>query len=482
MEQGDRRRDRSYDVVIFGASGFTGRYVVREALKFLGNPPSSPLRTLALAGRSPAKLAEALRWAAAPAPPPPVPILRADVGDPSSLLSVCRQARLVLNCVGPFRLYGEPVVAACVEAGIDYLDISGEPEFMERMEAAYHERAAEAGSLVVSACGFDSIPAEIGAMFNSSQWVSPAAPNRIEAYLRLESEKRIVGNFGTYESAVLGVANAAKLQELRRSRPKRARPLVRIHSDPFSSPKIIHQEGLLRFKFSLQIPGPPPPKGQLIERQKELGLWSLKLPSADAVVVRRTLAALTENPGGLQGCDEGEEQIEKRKRFWSTVKPAHFGVKICSRSLLGTLPFIFTGIFIGLLGSIAFGRSLLLKFPWVFTLGGFSKAGPTEEEVSSATFKMWFVGHGYSDASLASQRGRKPDTEIITRVSGPEIGYLTTPIVLLQCALIVLGQRGSLPKGGVYPPGIVFGPLDLQERLQENGISFDLISKKALPA
>ncbi|CAA6657453.1 unnamed protein product [Spirodela intermedia] len=361
----------------------------------------------------------------------------------------------MLNCVGPFRLYGEPVVAACVEAGTDYLDISGEPEFMERMEAAYHERAAEAGSLVVSACGFDSVPAEMGAMFNSRQWVSPAAPNRIEAYLRLESEKRIVGNFGTYESAVLGVANAGKLQELRRSRPRRARPV---------------------------IPGPPPPKGPLIEQQKELGLWSLKLPSADAVVVRRTLAALTENPGGLQGCEEGEEQIEKRKRFWSAVKPAHFGVKICSRSLLGTLPFIFTGIFIGLLGSIAFGRSLLLKFPALFTLGAFSKTGPTEEEVSSATFKMWFVGHGYSDASLASQSRRKPDTEIITRVSGPEIGYLTTPIVLLQCALIVLGQRGSLPKGGVYPPGIVFGPFDLQERLQENGISFDVISKKALPA
>ncbi|MQM00388.1 hypothetical protein Taro_033118 [Colocasia esculenta] len=452
---GHQAGDRPYDVVIFGASGFTGKYVVREALKFLGNPSSSPLRTLALAGRNPAKLADALRWASAPSPPPSLPIVRADVSDPPSLLSVCRQARLVLNCVGPFRIYGEPVVAACVEAGADYLDICGEPEFMERMEALYHERAAEAGSLVVSACGFDSVPAEMGVMFNSRQWTAPAAPNWIDAYLSLESDKKIVGNLGTYESAVLGVASAGQLQELRRSRPKRARPV---------------------------IPGPPPPKGPLVERQKEVGLWAIKLPSSDAIVVRRTLATLTENPNGLQGLNESNEQVEKRKHFWSAVKPAHFGVKIGTKSLLGMLRIMLTGFFIGLFGITAFGRSLLLKFPEIFSLGWFRKTGPTEDEVRSASFKMWFVGYGYSDGRLASQNGRRPDTEIITRISGPEIGYLTTPIILIQCALIVLGERTNLPRGGVFPPGIVFGPVSLQERLQENGISFDLVSRKALPS
>lgn len=97
---------------------------------------------------------------------------------------------------------------------------------MERMELAYHNRSVETGSLVVSACGFDSVPAELGILFNSQQWVGPAVPNRVEAYVSLESGKRIVGNFATYESAVLGVANARKLQELRRSRPRRPRPLV----------------------------------------------------------------------------------------------------------------------------------------------------------------------------------------------------------------------------------------------------------------
>lgn len=325
---------------------------------------------------------------------------------------------------------------------------------MERMEVKYHEKAMETGSLVVSACGFDSVPAELGWMFNSRHWVGPAAPNQIEAYLSLESEKRIVGNFGTYESAVLGVANVEQLVELRRSRPKRARPA---------------------------IPGPLPTKGPMIDHQKETGLWAVKLPSADSVVVRRTLTTLTENPRGLPGLNESPEQIEKRDAFWSTVKPAHFGVKLGSKTLLGVFRFIAVGMFIGLLGRNAIGRWLLLKFPSFFSLGWFRKKGPSDDEVRSASFKMWFVGRGFSDMNV-SQDKTKPDMEITTRVVGPEIGYLTTPIILVQCALILLSHRDNLPKGGVFPPGIVFGPTDLQEQLEQNGISFDLISKKSILA
>ncbi|XP_062106571.1 probable mitochondrial saccharopine dehydrogenase-like oxidoreductase At5g39410 [Humulus lupulus] len=437
-----------YDLIILGASGFTGKYVVKEALKFL-NSPSSPLKAIALAGRNQAKLAQTLEWATHPDTPPPIPILTADTNDVSSLHHLCAQTKIILNCVGPFRLYGEPVVAACAEIGTDYLDISGEPEFMELMEAKYHEKAVDAGSLVVSACGFDSVPAEMGFLFNSRQWVDPALPNRVEAYLSLESDKKIAGNIGTYESAVLGVANAHKLRELRRSRPKRSRPA---------------------------IPGPPL-KGSVLERQKKIGLWALKLPSADSIVVRRTFSTLTENPGGLPGKNESIEQMFNREAYWSTVKPAHFGVKIGSKSLLSIFCIMTVGVILGIFGQFSFGRWLLLKFPSFFSLGLFRKKGPSEDEVRSASFKMWFVGHGFSDSSLVSQEKPKPHMEIITRVMGPEIGYLTTPIILVQCALILLNQRDNLPKGGVFTPGIVFGPTDLQERLQDNGITFDVVSR-----
>jgi hypothetical protein len=208
----------------------------------------------------------------------------------------------------------------------------------------------------------------------------------------------------------------------------------------------------------------------------------MKLPSADTVVVKRTLSKVTEHPEGLPGVKESPDFAERRKEFWSSVKPAHFGVKIGTRSILGVLRFIWTGVFIGILGGSSFGRSLLLKFPEFFSLGWFRKTGPTEEEVSSASFKMWFVGRGYSDSARASERGSKPDKEIVTRVSGPEIGYITTPIVLVQCALVMLSQRGNLPKGGVYTPGVVFGPTDLQKRLEENGLSFDVMSRRTLPS
>ncbi|CAK8540681.1 unnamed protein product [Lathyrus sativus] len=444
-----------FDLIILGASGFTGKYVLKEALEFLNNSSQSQssLTSVAIAGRNPTKLAQTLKWASNPHPPPIIPILPADTSDPSSLRSLCSQTRLILNCVGPFRLHGETVVSACVDSGCDYLDICGEPEFMERMESDYHDRAGETGSLVVSACGFDSVPAELGLFFNSLQWVGLSVPNRVEAYVSLESRKRIVGNFATYESAVLGVANAKDLQAFRRSRPRRPRP---------------------------QIPGPSPSKGRTIEHQKKIGLWAVVLPSADASVVRRTLSTLTENPSGLPSSNESSETVQKREAFWSSVKPAHFGVKIGSKSLFGILRIIMVGICIGLFGSTGFGRWLILKFPSLFSLGWFRKNGPSEEEVESASFKMWFVGRGFSNESLASQENTKPDMEIVTRVTGPEIGYVATPIILVQCALILLSQRKNLPKGGVYSPGIVFGPTDLQQKLQQNGISFDVISKSTI--
>ncbi|XP_019157084.1 PREDICTED: probable mitochondrial saccharopine dehydrogenase-like oxidoreductase At5g39410 [Ipomoea nil] len=447
----EQHRAATYDIAIFGASGFTGKYVVREALKFL-NVPSSPLKSLALVGRSPSKVAKALQWASHPNPPPQIPILTADTTDPSSLRRVASQAKIILNCVGPFHLYGEPVVAACVDAGCDYLDITGEMEFVERMEASYHEKAAKKGSLIISACGYDSVPAVLGMMFNSRQWVSPAAPNRVEAYLSMESDKRLVLNLGSYETLVLAMANKDKLQELQRYRPQTPQPM---------------------------IPGPPP-KESIVERQKEIGFWSVVFPSLDKIAVERMVSCLTENPEGIPGVNETAQQIEKREAFWSTVKPLHFGMNMASKSVLGIIRFITLGLLLWVFSRFSIGRWMLMKFSDAFSLGLYTKNGPTEEEVASASFKLWFVGRGYSDAALASKEGKKPDMEIITRVTGPDIGYSTTPIILIQCALVLLSQRQELPKGGVFLPGIIFGPTDLQHRLQQNGISFDFISKKML--
>ncbi|KAF9613704.1 hypothetical protein IFM89_010146 [Coptis chinensis] len=120
--------------------------------------------------RGPSKLVQTLTWARSSSQsttPSSISIVKADISDPSSLLNLFTKSKLVLNCVGPFRLYGEPIVSACVETGYDYLDICGEPDFMEKREVRYHEK-------------------------------------KVEAYFSLESEKSIVGNFGMYESIVFG--------------------------------------------------------------------------------------------------------------------------------------------------------------------------------------------------------------------------------------------------------------------------------------
>lgn len=444
------------DVVVFGASGFTGKYVIRELLKFTDGPiGGGGKRTVGIAGRNASKLSESLKWALEGKPSPvPVPIFEANVDDPASIASLVKKTRLLLNVVGPYRKYGEPVVKACVEAGVDYLDITGEPEFMESMEATYHEQAEKAGSLVVSACGYDSIPAELGALHNIRQFGPPSLPQTCDSYLVLASKSgRIHGNIGTWESAVLGVAHESDLQLLRKSRPRRSRP---------------------------QIPGKLAQSRGVIHYEPNSRTYAFKLPSADATVVRRTFAARIDYPEGLPtSLDETNPEFATNKQKWESIKPVQFGVYACSKTYAGVLGFFLLGIVLVLLAPFKWGRSLLVKHPEIFSFGVFLKQGPSEEQVRNSSFQQWFVGKGFSAASKVSKT-TKPNKEIVTRISGPEIGYVTTPICLVQAALIVLDQRNSLPKGGVLTPGTVFGITDLQERIEKNGIQFDVISTREI--
>lgn len=97
---------------------------------------------------------------------------------------------------------------------------------MERMEAEYDERAVESGSLVVSGCGFDSVPTKLGLIFNLRQWVGKSTPSWVEAYVNVECNGGMAYNFGTYESTVLDVTNVDALVQLRQSRTPRRRSKV----------------------------------------------------------------------------------------------------------------------------------------------------------------------------------------------------------------------------------------------------------------
>ena len=163
---------------IFGATGFTGELTA----EYLAEHAPAGCRW-ALAGRSTTKL-EAVRSRLAESHPEcaDLPLLHADAGDPASMKAVAESARVVITTVGPYLLYGGPLVAACAEAGTDYVDLTGEPEFVDRIYLAHHERAVETGARIVHACGFDSIPHDLGAYFTVQQLpagdADPAARHR----------------------------------------------------------------------------------------------------------------------------------------------------------------------------------------------------------------------------------------------------------------------------------------------------------------
>ena len=152
-----RKKDRQYDVVVWGATGFTGQLVVEYLAR---NYPSG--LDWAVAGRNSDKLASVLEEFAAGAAPD---MLTADSHDLESLNKLAASTKVVLTTVGPYALYGNELVQACVDNGTDYGDLAGEVQWMRRI-IDQHQAAAEAsGARIVHSCGFDSIPSDIGVQF-----------------------------------------------------------------------------------------------------------------------------------------------------------------------------------------------------------------------------------------------------------------------------------------------------------------------------
>jgi short subunit dehydrogenase-like uncharacterized protein len=148
-----------FDIVVYGATGFTGQLVAEYlAANYRGD------RDLkwAMAGRSLDKLASVRDAIGAPAD---TPLIVADAGDPASLQAMVDQTRSVLTTVGPYQLYGSELVAACAASGTDYLDLCGEPVWMRQMIDAHEAAAKASGARIVFSCGFDSVPFELGAFY-----------------------------------------------------------------------------------------------------------------------------------------------------------------------------------------------------------------------------------------------------------------------------------------------------------------------------
>jgi saccharopine dehydrogenase (NAD+, L-glutamate forming) len=247
---------RELDLVLFGATGFTGGLTA----DYLARHAPDGLRW-GLAGRSQAKLEDVRRRLADLDPAlADLPLLHADVEDAASLVDVAARARVVITTVGPYLTYGEPLVAACAAAGTDYLDLTGEPEFVDRMYLAHHETAVASGARIVHAAGFDSIPHDLGVLYTLQQFQA-RGPVRVRGVVRASA----TFSGGTFHSAMTAFARArqtkAVTQERRRAEP---RPEGRTSRATAGKP---HKDPLL-------------------------GYWLLPLPTIDPLVVARSGAAL----------------------------------------------------------------------------------------------------------------------------------------------------------------------------------------------
>ncbi|MEU9310758.1 saccharopine dehydrogenase NADP-binding domain-containing protein [Streptomyces sp. NPDC048256] len=245
-----KRSDRPYDIVLFGATGFVGTLTA----EYLAAHAPADLRW-AIAGRGQEKL-ERLRERLGG----DVGVLRADVSDPASLRALAEQARVVATTVGPYVSYGEELVAACADTGADYLDLTGEPEFVDLMYVRHDARARETGARLLHACGFDSVPHDLGVYFTVRQ-LPEGVPLTVDGFVSVDA----TFSGGTFASALGQFARGRQMLAAARERGR-------------------HEPRLMGRRAAAPV-GPP-------RFAPEVGAWALPLPTIDPQIVLRSARAL----------------------------------------------------------------------------------------------------------------------------------------------------------------------------------------------
>lgn len=191
---------REFDIVVYGASGYTGR-LVAEYLAAHGDEVK-----WAMAGRSAAKLSEIRDLIGAKAD---TPLIIAEASDSDALSAMAKRTAVVLTTAGPYQLYGDALVAACAKTGTDYVDLTGESNWIARMIAAHEATARQSGARLVFSCGFDSVPFDLGVMF-----VENEAKKKYGAYApRVRGRVRAINGGLSGGTMASGLATAAAMQK-----------------------------------------------------------------------------------------------------------------------------------------------------------------------------------------------------------------------------------------------------------------------------
>ncbi len=406
--------DKSFDIIVFGATGFTGRLVAEYLNQTYG--VNGAVRW-AMAGRSASKLAEvrdALGIDAA------LPLLVADANDAGALAELVARTHVVLTTVGPYQTYGEPLIRACAAAGIDYVDLCGEPGWMAKMIPQLQDTARASGARIVFSCGFDSIPFDLGVVYAQHE-----AQQRLGAPLaRVHGRVKVMK--GTFSGGT--VASMLATVEAMKADPSLRRTLI----DPFA--------------LTPGFKGPRQPSDHLAVFDELAQAWTA--PFVMATINTKNVHRSHFLLGHPWGTDfvyseamltgDGAKGEQRAKKMARATKVQNI--------LLAFAP----------------TRALLRRF--ALPKPG---EGPNPEQRLKGRYELLFFG--------ATADGRK----LTARVTGDrDPGYGSTSKMIAEAALCLVRDvdRNATP-GGVWTPGAAMG-MPLIERLRERaGLTFSLKSE-----
>lgn len=405
---------QQYDFILFGATSFVGKIMA----EYLAENYHSEQLNWALAGRSQQKLQQLKNELGSAAAN--LAIVVADSANPDSLQAMCNSTQLIVSTVGPYALYGEPLVKACAETGTDYCDLTGETQWIARMLAKYQHTAEQSGARLVNCCGFDSIPSDLGVLFMQEQ-----AKQQFDEYcFRVKMRvKAVSGGFsgGTAASLLNVVKEASNNPSLRR---ELGDPYILC---PDGHPFFAHQSSNNTAKKDLDF---------------KRWIAPFVMAAINTRIVHRSNALLDNRYGNTFLYDEA--MLMKNK--W-----------VAKTTALGLGLFMVGAAFSGT-------RTLMEKL----VLPGPGE-GPSKDEQQNGFFNLHFFGETASGKRIKAK---------VTGDRDP--GYGSTAKMLAETAIFFTQMpRGDKTqvKGGFWTPASLFG-LPLTERLQEKaGLTFELLEQ-----
>ena len=415
VQNGSTMSTPSHDLVAFGATSFVGKILCRYLWEEFG---AQGEMKWGAAGRSKGKLEELRSSLGAEAGA--LPLVVADAADEASLRRLCASTRVVVSTVGPYALYGEPLVKACVESGTDYCDLSGEVQWIRRMLQRYELTARESGARVVHCCGFDSIPSDLGVHFLQRQAMRQLGAPCTRVKMRV---KVMRGEFsgGTVASVMNVIKEAAADPALRKEL-----------ADPYS----LCPAG--------SAPRVRQPDVRSAEFDADFGAWvaPFVMSGINTRIVQRTNALSEQAYGADFTYDEALLMGRGLKgRFAATAMAA---------GLSGFM----------LAAAIRPARAVLERF--VLPKPG---EGPSPEVQRTGSFDLRFLGR--------TADGR----QIRTKVTGDrDPGYGSTAKMLGQAAAcLALDVDKIATPGGFWTPATIFGDRLAKRLTDRSGLTFELV-------